>query len=92
MSSVDRSFIFSTVTLNNFIKEIMNTSAHKWRFFRSGGFDEVRLETGEDIKLLTELDPKLWAALSCPTTSLEFDQKTLEFLDSDKDGHIRVEK
>ena len=68
----------------------MNTSSHKWRFFRSGGFDQVRLETGEDIKLLTELDPKLWAALSCPTTSLEFDQKTLEFLDSDKDGHIRV--
>lgn len=68
----------------------MNTSLHKWRFFRSGGFDQVRLETGEDIKLLTELDPKLWAALSCPTTSLEFDQKTLEFLDADKDGHIRV--
>jgi len=68
----------------------MNTLSHKWRFFRSGGFDQVRLETGEDIKSLTDLDPKLWAALSCPTTNLEFDQKTLEFLDTDKDGHIRV--
>jgi len=68
----------------------MNTLSHKWRFFRSGGFDQVRLETGDDISSLSELDPKLWAALSCPTTNLEFDQKTLEFLDTDKDGHIRV--
>lgn len=67
----------------------MNT-AHKWRFFRSGGFDQVRLETGEDIKSLGTLDPKLWAALSCPTSNLEFDDKTFEFIDTDHDGHIRV--
>ncbi|MBK7354322.1 MAG: hypothetical protein IPJ05_13120 [Nitrosomonas sp.] len=64
--------------------------AHKWRFFRSGGFDQVRLETGSDIKFLRTLDPKLWAALSCPTNNLEFDSKTLEFIDTDSDGHIRV--
>lgn len=64
--------------------------AHKWRFFRSGGFDQVRLETGADIKSLKALDPKLWAALSCPTNNLEFDSKTLEFIDTDGDGHIRV--
>lgn len=64
--------------------------SHKWRFFRSGGFDQVRLETGDDIRSLGELDPKLWAALSCPVTNLEFDQKTLQFLDIDQDGHIRV--
>lgn len=64
--------------------------AHKWRFFRSGGFDQVRLETGADIKFLRTLDPKLWAALSCPTNNLEFDSKTLEFIDTDGDGHIRV--
>lgn len=63
---------------------------HKWRFFRSGGFDQVRLETGADIKFLRTLDPKLWAALSCPTENLEFDSKTLEFIDTDGDGHIRV--
>ena len=67
----------------------MNT-VHKWRFFRSGGFDQVRLETGADIKFLGTLDPKLWAALSCPTSNLEFDGKTLEFIDTDRDGHIRV--
>ncbi len=67
----------------------MNTS-HQWRFFRSGGFDQVRLETGGDLKSLGELDPKLWAALSCPTSDLEFDSKTLEFIDTDADGHVRV--
>ena len=63
---------------------------HKWRFFRSGGFDQVRLETGADIESLGTLDPKLWAALSCPTNNLEFDDKTLGFIDTDGDGHIRV--
>ncbi|MDG4552500.1 MAG: hypothetical protein P9F19_00930 [Candidatus Contendobacter sp.] len=63
---------------------------HKWRFFRSGGFDQVRLETGADLKALGQLDPKLWAALSCPTSGLEFDTKTLELIDSDTDGHVRV--
>ncbi len=67
----------------------METS-HKWRFFRSGGFDQVRLETGADLRALSQLDPKLWVALSCPTDNLEFDKKTLEFIDSDEDGHIRV--
>ena len=65
-------------------------ASHQWRFFRSGGFDQVRLETATDLKSLSELDPKLWAALSCPTSNLEFDSKTLEFIDTDGDGHIRV--
>lgn len=63
---------------------------HRWRFFRSGGFDQVRLETAADLKALEQLDPKLWAALSCPTSGLEIDSKTLELIDSDGDGHIRV--
>ncbi|PSJ16805.1 hypothetical protein [Nitrosomonas supralitoralis] len=63
---------------------------HKWRFFRSGGFDQVHLNSSADLKSLSELDPKLWAALSCPTDNLEFDSKTLEFIDTNKDGHIRV--
>jgi len=64
--------------------------AHHWRFFRAGGFDQVRLDTGEDFKHLGELDPKLWVALSCPTRGLEFDPHTLDLLDQDKDGRIRV--
>ena len=29
-------------------------------------------------------------ALACPTKGLEFDQRTLELIDSDKDGRVRV--
>ena len=62
---------------------------YPWRFFRSGGFDQVRLETGADLMALDQLDQKLWAALSCPTHRLEFDERTLKLIDSDKDGQIR---
>ena len=63
---------------------------HKWRFFRSGGFDQVRLESGADLLALDQLDPKLWAALSCPTHRLHMDDKTMELMDTDRDGRIRV--
>lgn len=63
---------------------------HKWRFFRSGGFDQVRLESAADLKALEQLDPKLWATLSCPTSGLEFDDRTLQLIDKDGDGRIRV--
>ncbi|MBA4396331.1 MAG: hypothetical protein C0394_02940 [Syntrophus sp. (in: bacteria)] len=66
------------------------SSRHRWTFFRAGGFDQVRLETGADLMALEQLDQKLWVALSCPTGGLEFDGKTLEMIDSDGDGRIRV--
>jgi hypothetical protein len=65
---------------------------HRWRFCRLGGFDQVRLETAEDIRHLAELDQKLWAALSCPVNGLEFDTRTLALLDSDSDGRVRVQE
>ncbi len=64
--------------------------AHRWRFFRSGGLDQVQLNDSADLLALDRLDQKLWAALSCPTRGLEFDNKTLDYIDSDKDGRIRV--
>ncbi len=64
--------------------------AHPWRFFRAGGLDQVKLDTGADLAALPQLDPKLWIALACPTKGLEFDQRTLELVDNDKDGRIRV--
>lgn len=67
-----------------------DTSLHRWRFFRSGGFDQVTLESGADLEHLAELDPKLWTVLNCPTTGLEFDQRTAALLDIDGDGQIRV--
>ncbi len=65
-------------------------SAHAWQFFRAGGFDQVRLATGRDLVRLSELDKKLWVALACPTKGLEFDGRTLEVLDLEKDGRIRA--
>jgi len=63
---------------------------HQWKFFRAGGFDQVLLETGDDLVSLSQLDNKLWSALSCPVKGVEFDQETLRMIDSDGDGHIRV--
>jgi hypothetical protein len=68
-------------------KDNMN---YKWKFFRAGGFDQVKIESGADLANLDQLDQKLWVALACPTTGLEFDAKTLTLVDTDKDGRIRV--
>jgi len=63
---------------------------HTWKFFRAGGFDQVRLDSGADLAALDQLDQKLWVALACPTTGLEFDPKTLALIDIEKDGRIRA--
>jgi len=65
-------------------------SHHPWKFFRAGGFDQVRLDSGADLANLDQLDQKLWVALACPTTGLDFDSKTLALIDTDKDGRIRA--
>src|SRR5213596_2261253 len=65
-------------------------SSHSWKFFRAGAFDQVRLSSGADLASLDQLDQKLWVALACPTTGLEFDAKTLALIDTDKDGRIRA--
>jgi hypothetical protein len=63
---------------------------HRWRFHRVGGLDQVSIDTGADLAHLGELDPKLWVALGCPTRGLELDARTLELLDADKDGRVRI--
>ncbi len=63
---------------------------HRWHFFRAGGFDQVRLESGTDFLHLDQLDQKLWVALACPVEGLEFDKRTLELIDTDHDGRIRA--
>ncbi|EIC21847.1 hypothetical protein [Thiorhodovibrio frisius] len=64
---------------------------HRWRFARVGSFNQVLLQSADDLRQLGELDQKLWATLSCPTTGLEFDQQTLELLDSNGDGRVRAQ-
>src|SRR5258705_9530340 len=58
-------------------------SNRTWKFFRAGGFDQVKLESGSDLLALDQLDQKLWVALACPTTGLHFDSRTLALVDTD---------
>ncbi|MEY4938586.1 MAG: hypothetical protein RIQ93_321 [Verrucomicrobiota bacterium] len=63
---------------------------HRWKFFRTGGLEQVALESAADLLALNELDQKLWVALSCPIAGLELDEKTLALIDTDGDGRIHV--
>lgn len=67
-----------------------DAAVHQWQFFRAGDFDQVVIRNGADLAALGELDKKLWATLSCPVHGLEFDTRTLQFIDSDNDDRIRV--
>lgn len=64
--------------------------AHTWRFVRAGGFDQVKLTSGQDLVSLGDLDQKLWVALACPVKGLEFDAQTLALIDSDNDDRVRA--
>src|SRR5215469_14006792 len=68
----------------------MNETTHRWKFFRAGGFDQAKLESAADLASLDQLDQKLWVALACPTRGLELDSQTLQLIDTDGNGRIRV--
>jgi hypothetical protein len=72
------------MTKKNKIKE------HYWRFFRAGGFDQVRIDSAQDLCNIDKLDQKLWAALACPVDNVHFDPETLRLIDSDGDKRIRA--
>jgi hypothetical protein len=72
------------------IEASRSRSHHRWRFFCAGGFQQVRFETSADLQNLEYLNQKLWAALSCPTRGVEFDTRTLDLIDTDKDGRVRA--
>ena len=72
------------------IDKLLSAQGYNWKFSTVGGVTRVNIETGEDIAHLDELDQKLWTVLSCPVKGLEFDEKTLALLDTDKDGKIRA--
>src|SRR5688572_18088982 len=63
-----------------------------FKFFRTGGLDQVLFETAQDLLALHELDKKLWVALSCPVKGLELDEATLALVDADGDGHLHVDE
>ena len=65
-------------------------NAYKWKTFTHRGLKQVKLQTGEDVKHLKDLDQKRWTVLAASNKGLRFDQRTLELLDTDGDGRIRV--
>ena len=72
------------------MKFIRKNNGYKWSFSNVGGTPRVRIETGEDIAHLSELDPKMWTVLSCPVKGLEISDKSLGYVDVDGDGKIRI--
>ena len=65
---------------------------YNWKYASVGGTVRVKLESGADIANLGKLDRKKWTVLSCPTTGLEFDARTLALLDADGDRRIHVDE
>ena len=72
------------------LKNVLGTRKHSWSYENIGGSTRVKITTGADIANLGELDIKKWTVLSCPTTGLDIDEKSLKYIDTDNDGRIRV--
>lgn len=66
--------------------------AYNWNYRTVGGVTRAYITNGEDIAHLGELDKKMWTVLSCPAKGLEIDSRTLEYIDSNHDGTIRVDE
>ena len=66
------------------------TNGYPWKYCSLGGVARVGITSGEDIAHLGELDQKLWTVLSCPTKDLAIDERTLQLIDTDGDGRVRV--
>ncbi len=63
---------------------------YKFTFQNIGGTTRVKLQSGEDLCHLAELDEKMWTVLSCPTKGLHIDEKTLAYIDTTGDERIHV--
>ena len=63
---------------------------HSWKFIQNGGLIQAQISTIDDVLNLDKLDPKFWTALACPVSGLEFSEETLNLLDVDKNGRVRV--
>lgn len=62
------------------------------KFERIGGSLQPNITKGEDLAKLLELDPAHWAVTSIDTTKYSCDPEFLEFLDTDRNGKIRVDE
>ena len=67
-------------------------SKYKWTFATVGNVTRVRIQSGEDIRHLGELDKKKWTVLSCPVNGLEISADSLSLMDIDGDGKLRLKE
>ena len=65
-------------------------SSDNRRWMTAGRMAQVRLENGDDIANLANLDRKHWLAISMPVKGVRFDQRMLQLMDTDGDGRIRT--
>ena len=65
---------------------------YNWSFANVGGVTRVRIQSAEDIRHLGELDKKMWTVLSCPVNGLEISSDSLNLMDTDGDGKLRVKE
>ena len=68
----------------------MGNSPYSWKFCSKSGLRQVKIECGDDLRNLKNLDQKHWTVLAASNCGLRFDSRTLELLDSDGDGRVRV--
>ena len=72
------------------MKKNQTPEKHLWRFVQNGGLIQPQISTIDDVLNIENLDPKMWTALACPVSGLEFSEETLTLLDSDKNGRVRI--
>lgn len=65
---------------------------YNWTYATIGGTTRVKIQSGEDIRHLGELDEKLWTVLSCPVAGLEISEDSLQEVDASKDGKIHIQE
>lgn len=61
-------------------------------FLKYGSFEQLQIKTLEDLERLDTLDEARWTATSVPCDQLVADPVLLSFLDTDKNGRIRVQE
>lgn len=70
---------------------VNKNKSYKWTFENIGGSTRVKITSGKDIANLGNLDPKMWTVLACPIKGLEIDEKSLSYIDVNKDGKIHID-
>ncbi|MFN7145924.1 MAG: hypothetical protein ACK4YP_19260, partial [Myxococcota bacterium] len=61
-------------------------------FRNYGGIDQLEMDDAEDLALIDALDKARWAATSAPIDQLFCDPAFLAYVDTDRNGRIRVDE